>query len=349
MIAANEPAQGVVVVVPALNEAHGIERVLHELLAGLPAQGPAEIVVADGGSTDGTQALVTRLAEHDPRVRLVANPRRLQSAAMNLVARQMAGRARWLVRADAHAAYPARFVADVVAALERTGADSVVVPMDSRGTTRSGRAIAWVSDTRIGSGGSAHRGGRKAGWIDHGHHAGWNLDSYLAAGGYDESYSHNEDAEFDCRMTRLGGRIWIEPAIRLTYFVRPSLIALWRQYHAYGRGRSRTVRRHPSSMRIRQFLVPAGVSAVSVSALAAPFDPLLWMVPGAYVSVLASASLGLAVRHRSGCGLLGGPAALVMHFAWASGFIGGLVIVRERAWGPPGHTDRAILMQERGQ
>jgi succinoglycan biosynthesis protein ExoA len=327
---------GVVVVVPALNEVHGIERVLGELIAGLPEQGPAEVVVADGGSSDGTQALVLRLAEREPRLRLVTNPRRLQGAALNLVARDAATRARWLVRADAHAAYPPRFVADLVATLQRTDADSVVVPMDSRGTTWSGRAIAWVSDTVIGSGGSAHRGGRRAGWIDHGHHAAWKLDSYLAAGGYDESYSHNEDAEFDCRMTRLGGRIWIDPAIRLTYFVRPSLIALWRQYHAYGRGRSRTVRRHPSSMRVRQFMVPAGVSAVWVSALAAPFDPLLWVIPGAYASVLASASLGLALRHRSGCGLLGGPAALVMHFAWASGFIGGLIAVRERAWGPDG-------------
>eukprot|EP01037_Dinobryon_pediforme_P011233 gene11233-11318_t len=339
---------GVVVVVPVLNEARTIERVLHELLDGMPpgaacapasvaAEIPAlEIVVADGGSTDGTQARVAAVARADPRVRLAHNPRRVQSAAINLVARQRTD-AQWLIRADAHAAYPAGFVTDLVATLERTGADSVVVPMDSRGTGCMARAIAWVSDTPVGSGGSAHRGGQRAGWIDHGHHAGWNLASYLAAGGYDESYSHNEDAEFDCRLRRSGGRIWIEPSIRLGYFVRPTLGALWRQYRNYGRGRSRTVRRHPSSLRLRQLLVPAGVAAISVASLAAPFAPVLWVVPGAYVAVLASTSLGLAARHRSLCGLAAGAAAMVMHFGWAWGFAGGLIGQRET----PPHNDEA--------
>ncbi|WP_353227646.1 glycosyltransferase family 2 protein [Novosphingobium sp.] len=323
----------VVVVVPALNEAHGIERVLRELLAGLPDDRDAQVVVADGGSTDGTRAQVLAMAANDRRLRLVHNPRKLQSAAMNLVARG-AGPAQWLIRADAHAAYPPRFVADLVATLERTGADAVVVPMDSQGASLIGRAIAWVSDTPLGSGGSAHRGGARAGWIDHGHHAGWRLGSYLAAGGYDESFTHNEDAEFDCRLTRLGGRIWIDPAIRLTYFVRPTLRALWRQYCNYGRGRSRTVRRHPSSLRLRQFLVPCGVSAIVMATLGAPFMPVLWLVPAAYVAVLAVTSLGLALRHRSACGLLGGVAALVMHFAWGFGFVSGLVALRERRWQP---------------
>lgn len=327
-------ARGVLVVVPALNEAATIDSVVAALLSGMPTDRPARLIVADGGSSDGTQACVAAIAARDPRVALVHNPSRIQAAAVNLAASLAPPDTRWLVRADAHAAYPQRFVADVVATLERTGADAVVVPMDSRGRTRTGRAIAWVSDTRIGSGGSAHRGGRRAGWIDHGHHAGWRLASYRAAGGYDEGFTHNEDAEFDCRLRAMGGRIWIEPSLRLTYFVRADFAALWRQYHAYGRGRSRTMRRHPRSWRLRQALVPAGVGAVVGSSVAAPFDPALWLVPGAYAAVLAIASCALAWRHRSGAGLLGGPAAMVMHFAWASGFVAGLLVHREPRWQP---------------
>lgn len=321
-----------VVVVPTLNETGQIARVLRELLRDLPEG--ARIVVADGGSSDGTCDRVAAIAARDPRVSLLANPRRVQSAALNLVAQKSAGEARWLIRADAHAAYPPGFVARVIATLRRTGADAVVVPMDSRGSGCFGRAIAWVSDTPVGSGGAAHRGGQRAGWIDHGHHAGWNLAAYLAAGGYDESFSHNEDAEFDCRLRRLGGRIWIDPAIRLTYFVRPDLAALWRQYRNYGRGRSRTMRRHPASVRLRQIAVPAGIGAVVLGSLGAPFWPWLWLVPAAYAGVLVLVSLGLVLRHRSACALCAGLAAAVMHFGWAWGFALGWITQREARWHP---------------
>lgn len=57
------------ILVPVLNE---VDR-LDACLDGLLAQGPdvAEIIVADGGSTDGTQQLVQRYAARDNRLRLV--------------------------------------------------------------------------------------------------------------------------------------------------------------------------------------------------------------------------------------------------------------------------------------
>lgn len=59
----------VAVLVPVLNEA----RRLDPCLAGLVAQGPevAEILVIDGGSTDGTLDAVRSWSDRDPRVRLV--------------------------------------------------------------------------------------------------------------------------------------------------------------------------------------------------------------------------------------------------------------------------------------
>jgi succinoglycan biosynthesis protein ExoA len=313
-----------------------IERVLADLLAGFPQDRPCEIVVADGGSTDGTIAHVAALAKHEPRIRHVANPARLQGAAVNLVARQIAGTAVFLVRADAHATYPPQFVADVVSALERTGADAVVVPMDSTGKGCVARATAWVSDTRIGSGGSAHRGGQRSGFVDHGHHAAWRLDSFLRAGGYDESFSHNEDAEFDCRLLRDGGRVWLDANIRLQYHVRPTLAALWRQYRNYGRGRSRTIRRHPGTMRLRQFIVPTFVGTNLLALLLASWWWPAVLLPTTYLTLLALVSLKLAIRHRSPCGILSGAAALVMHVAWALGFVESLLLVRERPWRPRG-------------
>jgi succinoglycan biosynthesis protein ExoA len=54
--------------------------------------------------------------------------------------------------------------------------------------------------------------------------------------------------------------------------------------------------------------------------------------PLAYLGALSATSLILAVHRRSLCGLFSGPAALVMHSAWAAGFFTGLLVVNERRW-----------------
>ena len=322
----------VLVVIPTLNEAAVIARTLRELDMGPPPNTRTTVVVADGGSTDGTQEIVARLAERRTDLHLLANPRRLQSAAVNLAARRFGGEADILVRCDAHAFYPPGYVGALADSLERNGADAVVVAMDSIGDTCVRRAVAWLSDTPVGSGGSAHRGGRSSGFVDHGHHAAFRMASFRRVGGYDESFSHNEDAEFDCRQRALGARIWLDAGIRLGYQPRGTAAALWRQYRAYGRGRSRTVRRHPGSMRLRQLAVPLHL-ALSVLALGlAPWWPLALLWPALYLGALAFSGFVLAWRHRSACGLLAAPLAATMHMAWALGFFGGLLTLREPRW-----------------
>ena len=326
----NASSRAILVVIPTLNEARTIDGVLDALATDLPAGVRTTFVVADGGSTDGT---VERVAAR-PGVTLLRNPRRIQSAAINLAASVHGADADVLVRCDAHAVYPPGFVRRLVESLDRTGADAVVVPMDSVGSTCLQKATAWVSDTPVGSGGSAHRGGRRSAWVDHGHHAAFRMASFRRAGGYDETFTHNEDAELDCRQRAFGAKLWLDADIRLEYHPRSTFGSLWRQYRGYGRGRSRTVRRHPGSMRARQLAVPLHLALSTVAVLLAAWLPWLLLWAAAYLAVLAAASVGLAVRHRSACGLLAGPAAFTMHTAWALGFFGGLLSQRETPWRP---------------
>ena len=95
--------------VPVLNEESYIASCLESLLT----QGDThrlEILVLDGGSQDRTAAIVREMAARHPEIRLVENPARLQSAAVNLAARIAARESRILLRADAHAWYPPGFV-----------------------------------------------------------------------------------------------------------------------------------------------------------------------------------------------------------------------------------------------
>ena len=319
-------------VIPTLNEASHIDGVLSTLLDTPNDSLHLQVVVADGGSDDGTCQLVSQFARREPRVRLLHNSARIQSAAVNLAVRRYGEENDVLIRCDAHAHYPPNFCARLVETLERTQADAVVVPLDSQGETPLQKAIAWVSNSPVGTGGSAHRAGTKSGFVDHGHHAAFRLRSFRSAGGYDQSFTHNEDAELDCRQRALGARIYLDAELRVGYSPRKTLAALYRQYFKYGEGRSRTVRRHPHSLRLRQLAVPGHLALSLLAVLAAPWLPWALLWPALYLTTLAAVSSKLAVEHRSLCGLLGVAAAVTMHTAWAFGFFTGLVAHRERLW-----------------
>ena len=129
-----------------------------------------------------------------------------------------------LLRADAHADYPPGFVAAVTEALAQPGVTSVVVPMRTVGVTPFQRAVAAAQNSRLGNGGSAHRGGGgPSGPVEHGHHAAFDRDAFLRLGGYDERFTHNEDAEHDVRATRAGGLVWMCREAPVTYFPRATL------------------------------------------------------------------------------------------------------------------------------
>lgn len=312
----------VLVAVPTLNEEKHIEACLRSLLTGDDRLADIRIVVADGGSTDKTCQIVEQLIPEFPGLSLIHNPKRLQSAAVNVVARDCAAPGtKYLVRCDAHAVYPQGFIMQVADALVRTGADSIVVPMDAFGETCFQRANAWIVDTPLGSGGSAHRGGRKSGDVDHGHHAGFMLSRFLQIGGYDETFSHNEDAEYDQRLTHAGGRIFMDADIRLSYAPRATIKSLARQYYNYGRGRARNLRKHNTRPRLRQLIPVLNLLGLAGSITMAFLLPWMLAYPALYLSALAAASVFIAIQRKSICGLLAGLASGVMHTAWATGFL----------------------------
>lgn len=327
-------ANRLVILVPVLNEARVITSVMDNLVSILPPGRDYALYVVDGGSSDDTPDLVRQAGMTNPNIHLLHNPRRLQSAAINLAARQLMPEGGLFFRCDAHTVYPDNFFTGILSAFDASDAHSVVVPMDSVGEGCVQKAIAWVSDTPAGSGGSGHRGGRSSGFVDHGHHAAMRAEAFHTAGGYDESYSHNEDAELDCRIRATGGAIWLESGVRLIYKPRATFSALAKQYFNYGRGRSRTVRRHPGSLRARQLAVPLNFGLCVAALIAAPFFPLILAYPALYLLALTAIAVQLTMKKKSACALLAAPAAFLMHNAWAAGFLLGLATIREKPWHP---------------
>jgi succinoglycan biosynthesis protein ExoA len=315
------PRPFVSIVMPALNEEAYIEAAIQSVVPRAEDHLDYELLVVDGGSSDRTQSIVTELGRADPRVRLLVNPRRIQSSAVNIAAEQADERSGYLVRADCHAKYPQGFAKRCIDLIGDKQAASVVVSMHTRGENCLQKAVAAAQNSRLGNGGAAHRLQGRSGYVDHGHHAAIDRKVFLALGGYDETFTHNEDAEFDTRLIRSGGKIYLDGEASIDYFPRTSLTALARQYFNFGWGRANTILKHGARPRMRQ-LLPVVVFMLCVPALLlSPFDPLFVLPAALYASTCIAWGLALAVRRRERCLAASGIAAIVMHMGWAVGFL----------------------------
>jgi succinoglycan biosynthesis protein ExoA len=307
----------VLIVIPSLNEEAQIESVIAGLQADHRCR-EALIVVSDGGSSDQTVAIVEGIASTDRRVHVLTTVERLRTGASVNRAAECFGRGRtWLVRLDAHAEYPKDYASRLVAKAIETGASSVVTPMFTRGHTCFQRAAAAAQNSYLGTGGSAHRLRNRGGWVEHGHHALFDLRWFRKLEGY-EPIQFNEDAEFDSRLIQSGGKIWLADDLVITYFPRGNTYSLFRQYVTHGLGRARTFARHGGRKHIRHFILPSILPMIIVGI----FTPFYWplAVPvSAWLLACLSYGLVLGIRQKDVCAAASGYAAIVMQFAWSLG------------------------------
>jgi succinoglycan biosynthesis protein ExoA len=331
---ATDRTRGVLFVIPTLNEEAHIAHVLDQAAVSARRSG-GTIVVVDGGSTDRTRDVVEKMMEGDASIFLMHNPLRFQSAGINAAVDRFGSSSEWLIRLDAHASYPDDYCEILLREAEATGADSVVVTMKAAGTGFWQRIIADAQNDHVGNGGSQHRTAPRARFVEHGHHGLMRLDAFRAVGGYDPTFSHNEDAELDARLIKAGYRIWLTDRTVMTYYPRGTLKSLARQYLNFGRGRARTALKHPRSLRTRHGVLISLAPAVS-SALLTPLSTLFFVPLALWLLMIFFAGLVRAVNTGAFSNILTGMIAGVMQISWSSGFW--LQLARARREGGSRHV-----------
>lgn len=310
----------VLAVIPCLNEASHLPDLIEQMLNDETID---QLVVADGGSTDGSREIVLSMAD-GKRLVLLDNPDRIQSAGVNRAVATFGAHHRWLLRIDAHCLYPERYAEKLLASAQHNRASAVVVPMVTVGKGGMQLAIAAAQNSILGTGGSPHRHLVEGRFVEHGHHALMDLDLFRAVGGYCEAMPCNEDAEFDHRQQIAGGTIWLEPTAALTYFPRSDLRSLWKQYRRYGQGRARNLRRHGMRPRVRQ-LLPLSVPLALGLAFLTPIHPVFLIPAASWFLLCVIAGVAVGIRAGGGWAMAAGLAAATMQLGWALGFIAELV------------------------
>ena len=220
------------IVIPCLNEEDYIVALLDSLAAQDYGADSIEVLVSDGGSTDATRALVAAYPSRFARLELVENPRKITVAGLN--EGMMAARGDCWIIIGAHSKVRADFVRESVSALQQTGAACVGGPIETIGEGTMGLAIAAAMSSPFGVGNAKFRYAETEGEVDTVPFGCYHRKVWDVVGQFDETVDGADEDSYNQRLIDAGGRIWLTPAIRSSYYPRRTFKALGKQYWEYG-------------------------------------------------------------------------------------------------------------------
>ena len=316
------------VIVPCYNEQSTIRLLLQALHEQTYPRADMEVVIADGLSTDGTRDAIAAFQKDFPDlcVRVVENSRRIIPVGANRAIE--AARGEIIIRLDGHSTpYPDYIEKSVRAHQEGRGQTLAVSGRSARVPTHgSPISIAVAAAHPLGVGDALYRHAKQAAEVDTVPFGSFRRSLIEQVGFFDETLLTNEDYEFNARVRKWGGKIWLDPSIRSVYYARSTFLELIRQYWRYGFWKWRMLRRYPGTLRWRQALPPLFVLSLAILGILSLFSPIARILLGGelllYFSIMTLAGLRAALQRQKAHLLAGLPLAVAaMHLSWGSGFL----------------------------
>ncbi len=292
----------ITVIVPVRNEARFIARTLECLLAQDYDPARFEILVIDGGSSDGTQEIVSNFAIKHANLRLLRNPRQLSSAARNVGIRHARGEIVLLI--DGHCELHDRlYLQKLTAAFERSGADALgrPQPLDVSDANSFQAALAAARNSRLGHHPDSFIYSAAERFVPaKSVAAAYRRQVFEQIGTFDERFDACEDVEFNHRLDRAGLRCFFTPEAAVAYVPRNSLGGLFRQLTRYGRGRIRLLRKHRDTFSLGSMVPLAFVVGLVVGgalSLVSKWVALAYLATLLlYAAIVLGTSLAIAFR-----------------------------------------------------
>ena len=287
------------VICPIYNEEKYIGACIESILAQDYPKDDLEVIFADGMSTDRTREIVAGYTARYPWIRLIDNPDRIVPPALNAAIRASKGDI--IMRLDAHAEYPTNYFTALTHALKGLKADNVgavclTLPTND---TPTARAIAAVLSSRFGMGNSAFRVGAK---------------------------TVTQDDEFNGRLTKAGGKIYLLPEIEVKYFARDKVSKVARMFYQYGLFKPLVNKKLGSPATLRQFvplLLVAGLVVGAVISLI--WHPFVWVyIAGISLYLLMALLFSLRSRRDWRQVLIQMATYVTVHISYGCGYLVGL-------------------------
>lgn len=318
------------IIVPCRNERRFIGRCIDSILSGDYPKDRLEILIVDGMSDDGTREIVANYCDRLPFVRLIDNPQKIVSYAMNTGIRSSRGKI--VIRMDAHTIYPAEYVSKCVGYLVEYDADNVggvCVTLPGSGTSIS-KSISLALSHRFGVGNSYFRvGTKKPRYVDTVPFGCYKREVFERIGLFDEQLVRNQDDELNFRLLRSGGKILLAPDLVSQYYARDTIAKVWRMYFQYGYFKPLVNLKVGGILTWRQLVPPLFVATLIVLGLLSLFSEVFRIAfiveGGLYLMANFCLSTLISLRTCLRCIFSLPFVFAVLHFGYGLGYLTGIV------------------------
>jgi glycosyltransferase involved in cell wall biosynthesis len=289
-----EPVRRISTITPMRDELASVDAFVADLVA-QDFAGELEVLVADGGSVDGSvERLRAAAAAASLELEILPNPAGWVSPGLNACIGRATGDL--IVRLDCHSRYPADYLRRCAELAERTGAWNVGGRVVPSGETPMERAVACAMVSPFGGIGWTRVGGSEPVEIDTVTFGAFRPAAFRAAGLFDEELVRNQDDELNLRLRQAGGRIVLDPTLSVHYRPRGSLAGVWRQYFEYGFWKARVMLKHRRVATLRSMAPLALVLSIVVLAIGAAVSAGARLLLGAALAVYLGGALLFALR-----------------------------------------------------
>ncbi len=227
--------KSVTIVIPCRNEEGFIAKVMENVIAQDYPKTHLEVFVVDGESDDHTPDIIKEYIQKFPFIHYLTNPEKVVPFALNKAIRQSKGEV--IIRMDAHSVYPNNYISKLVDGLQEFNCDNVggVWITEPANNTSMALAIAKATSHPFGIGNAFYRldikTPKKVDTVPFGC---YNRTVFDKIGYFDEDLVRNQDDEFNARLIKNGGKIYLLPDIKIRYFARETLSKTAKMFYQYG-------------------------------------------------------------------------------------------------------------------
>lgn len=306
-------------IVPLKEEARYVDQLLESLRKQTRSLDAIHLIVAP--SSDDTLARCREVARIDSRIQVHENAKGTAPHAMN-IGLDASDADAW-IRVDGHVAIPDTLIEILAEELQTREAACVGPTLVSAGNSLQQTGIGEAMSSPFGVGNAKFRQGGYSGPVDTLAFGLYFRSASDDAGRFNDVMTRNQDDEFNTRLRRSGGIIWLTDRVSVTYFPRETYKGLWSQYFDYGYWRMRGTIEFGNQLRPRQLVPVALVAAVSIAmpALAsARLRPLAATGLVAYLIVPALQARRTMARGKGAAVAASAAAAAVtMHWGYGTG------------------------------
>jgi glycosyltransferase involved in cell wall biosynthesis len=261
------------IIIPCRNEEAFIGKVLENIINQDYPSHLTEVFVVDGKSNDRSAEIIKNYSEKYSFIRYLENPEKVVPFALNKAIKESSGEI--IIRMDAHAVYPNDYVSRLVDGLvdyncENVGGVWITKPGNA---SVKAKAIALATSHPFGIGNAYYRlSNQKPKEVDTVPFGCYYRNVFDKIGYFDEELIRNQDDEFNARLIKNGGKIYLLPEIQIIYYAREKLQKVSKMFYQYGLykplvnlkiGKPATIRQFAPLLLVLYMAITGGLSFIS--------------------------------------------------------------------------------------